>query len=209
MPNTPSPFDDIVDRYLRASDGFGRLLELVTAKQWGSPTPCAEWSIRDLVNHIVRGNLNYSLLGRGGSAIDFLANRDTEALGADPMRSFTNSWQECAEVFDQPGTLERLVNYPMGRVPGRQALAIRTVDNLVHTWDLARALGEDEVLNAELVDWAVVNLSAVYGDLPEMPTDAASTHRFFAPSLDGQDGTSQELLLRLTGREPNAWPSAC
>ena len=50
---------DVVDRYVLASGEFERRLRLV--RGWEAPTPCAEWNVRQLVNQVVRGNLNYDV----------------------------------------------------------------------------------------------------------------------------------------------------
>ncbi len=52
----------IVDRYERTSREFARRLEDVPAGGWDDPTPCAAWTVRALVNHVTRGNLNYKAL---------------------------------------------------------------------------------------------------------------------------------------------------
>ncbi|WP_345033541.1 maleylpyruvate isomerase N-terminal domain-containing protein [Kutzneria kofuensis] len=48
---------------------------------WAAPTPCTEWDVRQLVNHVVRGNLNYVALLDGGTAAEFLRWREVDALG--------------------------------------------------------------------------------------------------------------------------------
>ncbi len=137
----PDCFDGIIDRYVLTSAGFERRVRAVRSAQWSWSTPCSEWDVRQLVNHVTRGNLNYVGLLDSATAADFLRARDADALGTDPVGAYVRSVRRCAEAFASPGALRRVLDYPLGRVTGDQALAVRTVDTAVHTWDLARAIG--------------------------------------------------------------------
>jgi uncharacterized protein (TIGR03086 family) len=192
----------LLERYRAVSAGFERTLREVHAGQWGHPTPCAEWTVRQLVNHVARGNLNYRALLAGGTAADFLRLRDIDALGAQPVVSCRASVRACADAFEQPGAFERVLDYPLGRVSGRQALAVRTADTLVHTWDLATAVGTDDTLDAGHVAWLETYLHDVYAGLPETPVSATTTHRFFGPPTAPTAASRQDRLLRLFGRTP-------
>jgi uncharacterized protein (TIGR03086 family) len=199
--------DGIADRFLHAGAEFERRLRTVGEEHWGLPTPCAEWDVRLLVNHMARGNLNYAALARGGTSAAFLRLRDADALGDDPVGAYVRSVDECAAAFARPGALERALDYPLGTVSGRQALAVRTADSVVHTWDLARALGADETLDAALVEWTEAHLADIYAGLALAPADRerASARRFFAAPRGGPRSVAasrQERLLHWTGRKP-------
>jgi uncharacterized protein (TIGR03086 family) len=195
-------WDGLVERFAAAADGFARGVRPVRLEQWTDPTPCADWNVRQLVNHVARGNLNYRLLLEGGTAADFGRLRDADALGTDPVAAFEASARACAEAFAAPGALDRRLDHPLGRLPGRQALAVRTADTLIHTWDLARATGADEALDPGLVSWLGGHLAEIYAGMPEMPTSTETTHRFFAAPVVASAGGAQDRLLRLTGRDP-------
>ncbi|GAA0377862.1 TIGR03086 family metal-binding protein [Microbispora corallina] len=197
-------FDGIVDRYVLASDEFERRLREVRPGQWSGPTPCTGWTVRHLVNHMAGGNLNYVRLLRGGTKEEFLRQRDADVLGDDPVGAYTRSVRECARAFAGAGALERVLDYPLGQVTGGQALAVRTADSVIHTWDLARALGVDDALDPGLVAWVDDNLAEIYAGLSETPVDLHTTHRFFA-APDGTPGpgaSRQDRLLHVMGRRP-------
>nr|WP_042197662.1 TIGR03086 family metal-binding protein [Kibdelosporangium sp. MJ126-NF4]CEL23101.1 hypothetical protein [Kibdelosporangium sp. MJ126-NF4]CTQ90238.1 hypothetical protein [Kibdelosporangium sp. MJ126-NF4] len=199
-----SCFDGIVDRFVLSSRGFERVLRTVRPEQGLWPTPCAEWNVRQLVNHVVRGNLNYVLLAQGGTAEEFLRLRDVDALATDAVDAYVRSVRECTSAFTQPGALQRVLDYPLGAVLGRQALAVRTTDSIVHTWDLARAVGVDDTLDTGLVRWIDGHLDEIYAGLAETPTAADTTHRFFAAPVDGSAAAScQDQVLRRMGRNPD------
>ncbi len=201
-------FEGIVDRFLLSGNEFGEKLRAIRPEQWCWPTPCSEWNVRQLVNHVTRGNLNYVGLVDGGTSAEFLRLRDADALGSDPAEAYTRSVRLCAEAFTRPGALRRILDYPLGRVTGEQALAVRTTDNTVHTWDLARAIGTTDTLDTSLISWIDHHLDEIYAGLPETPTAADTTHRFFAApeGTPEHDATQQNRLLHRMGRNPNRIP---
>lgn len=196
-------FGGIVERYERSCTAFEHVLREVRADQWAEPTPCTEWTVRLLVNHMTQGNRNYVFLLDGGAGAEMLRRRGQDVLGDDPVAAFTRAATECAAAFRRPGVLDRVVDYPLGRVSAAQALAVRTADSVVHTWDLARAIGADETLDAEMVEWLDENMAAVYQGLVEVPTAAETTHRYFAKPADvDADASRQTRLLVRFGRTP-------
>lgn len=192
----------IVERFVTASNGFATTLAVVEPAQWTAPTPCTEWDVRQLVNHVAQANLNYVRLLAGASAAEFLRWRDVDALGSDPVNAFARSAEECAAAFVAAGPLERTLDHPLGRIGGRQALAVRTTDTAIHTWDLARAIGADEGLDPELIAWIHESLAEIYEGLAEMPTSPHTTHRFFAAPMGEPPAEIQARLLHLMGRRP-------
>lgn len=197
-------FSGIVKRFLLASSDFERRLRKAGPDQWGLPTPCAEWDVRLLVNHMVRGNLNYAALAHGGSAAEFARMRSVDALGDDPVGAFERSVRECADAYRAPGVLEGVLDFPLGPAAGKQALAVRTADAVIHTWDLARALGTDEMLDPGLVEWIDGNIDVIYAGLIETPVAERTSNRFFAPAPAAPTApeSPQDRLLRRTGRQP-------
>ncbi|MFF9365175.1 TIGR03086 family metal-binding protein [Streptomyces griseoluteus] len=195
-------FADIIDLYLLSGSEFTRRLRAVRPEQWAAPTPCPEWDVRSLVNHMTRGNLGYVALLNGGSAAEFLRLRDTDALHGDPVCAYVRSMRECAAAFGAPGALDRTLDHPLGTVSGEQGLAIRTTDATIHSWDLARAINAQEELHPRLVSWVEENLAETYAGLAESPLTADTSHRFFAapaaPPL--AEESRQARLLRLMGR---------
>jgi uncharacterized protein (TIGR03086 family) len=196
--------EGLIDRFVLASTEFERKLGAVRSEQWAWPTPCTAWNVRQLVNHMTRGNVSYVGLLRGGSSAEFIRLRDTDALGTDPFGAYTRSFRECAEAFAVPGAFQRIVDYPLGKVTGCQALAVRTTDTAIHTWDLARALGVDDDLDSGLVTWIDDSLEDIYAGLAETPTAVESTHRFFASPAGAlaRDASPQDRLLHRMGRRP-------
>ncbi|MBD0691733.1 TIGR03086 family metal-binding protein [Streptomyces sp. CBMA123] len=206
---TSAAFDGLLDRFLLASGEFERILRSVRPGQWTLPTPCTDWNVRQLVHHMARGNLNYLLLLHGGHRTEFLRLRETDAPGDSPAAAYAASVRQLADAYGRSDALCRILDYPLGPLTGRQALAVRTADSTVHTWDLATALGLDDTLHPALVAWLDEHLATIYAGLPETPVDPDSTHRFFAaPDDRPTEGpptpapSRQTRLLRTMGRSP-------
>ncbi|MEU8634069.1 TIGR03086 family metal-binding protein [Amycolatopsis sp. NPDC048633] len=185
-----------LDRFLLASKGFERHLRAVPPGSWAAPTPCTEWDVRALVNHMTRGNLNYIALLHGATREEFLAAREEDALGDDPVTAFTESVRDCAAAFSEEGALDRLVDYPLGKLTGRRALAVRTTDSTVHTWDLARALGADDTLDPALVAWIDEDYDDIFAGL------ALNSRVFAEPPPAAPSASRQDRLLTRFGRDP-------
>lgn len=199
-----SIWDGLAERFIVASAEFERRLSAVRPEQWGWPTPCTEWNVRQLVNHMAQANLNYLRLLRGGTRADFLRFRDADALGDDPLGGFARSALACAGAFAEPGALALTLDHPLGPISGRRALAVRTTDSAIHTWDLARAIGADERLDDGLVAWMSEHLGEIYAGMTESPVAPGTTHRFFAAPTGtlAADASLQDRLLHRMGRNP-------
>ena len=112
----------------------------VQADQWANPTPCAKWSVRDLVNHLVGGGTIFAASFRGESVE--MESATPDMLGDDA----TSAWDGVIASFETavsaPGAMDREVVLPFATLPAQVALDIASFDLLVHAWDLARATGQ-------------------------------------------------------------------
>ena len=77
----------IFDGLARASAAIGDLIDRIAADQWTAPTPCAEWSVRDVVNHLVGMNLVFVALFEE----EPMPARGADLLGVDPAGAYRRS----------------------------------------------------------------------------------------------------------------------
>ena len=98
-----------------ANAEFVRRLGLVTADDWHRPTPCTEWDVRDLVNHVVGGNRRHAMLLRGATATEVDATRAENHLGADAVAAFVSTADELLAEFRTAGALDRQEQRLRGR----------------------------------------------------------------------------------------------
>lgn len=188
---------DFFEAFERSASEFERRLRLVREDQWGDPTPCEEWTVRELVNHVVGAGVLSTELLHGGSAEAMVAGFGREYLGDDPVQAYLDSVDEQRQAFAEPGALERTCHHRLGDIPGWQLLGFRVTDHLLHAWDLARAIGADEHLDQEVVE-------LIYGAMAGMGDGVAATGVFGtgASGAVADDAPTQAKLLDLAGRRP-------
>lgn len=185
---------DIVKLHRSSVEGFDRLVGQIGDDQWDNPTPCSEWSVRDLVNHIVYEDQWAPPLLAGSTTEEIGDRFEGDLLGDDPKAAWASASQEA--IDSAAGIdVEFKVNVSWGQIPAREYLAQLFMDHLIHGWDLARGIGADDRLDPELVEacWAVaqdqvemIRGSGVFGDQLNVPAEA----------------DTQTRLLALLGRQP-------
>ena len=143
---------DIPDLYVRAQDSFGERVHQISGDQWGAATPCADWDVRALVNHLVGEILWVVPLFEGATIADVGTRLDGDLLGDDPIEAWDAGAPPAAAAVREPGAMERIVHLSFGDAPGSEYLLSLIADLLVHGWDLARATGQDDTMDPELVE---------------------------------------------------------
>jgi uncharacterized protein (TIGR03086 family) len=169
----------------------------VEPDQWTHPTPCADWNVRALVNHVVVGNLWAAELARGHTIDDVGTRLDGDQLGPDPLHAYDHSAQAAAVAFEQPGALEAPCAVSYGPIPGSVYAGHRFIDVLVHGYDIAVATGQNPRLGPHLAEacWGIVE--------PQLASFRASG--MFGPDPDGPVPTDpQRRLIAALGRLDHA-----
>ncbi len=175
---------DMRGLYQRAAGTFGARVRAVREDQWDHPTPCSEWDVRALVNHLVSEQLWVPPLLEGLTVEQVGGRYDGDVLGDDPKRAWQAASSAAVAAFDPPDALERNVHLSFGDVPGEEYCFELTSDLLIHGWDLARAIGADETLDPETTELSLRRLepieevlrgSGLVGPKVDTPPDASPT----------------------------------
>lgn len=132
---------EVLRLHAEALASFGRRAHLVAANQWSAPTPCSDWTVRDLVNHLTAEQLWVPELLTGSTVAEVGGRLDGDVLGEDPAGAWSTAAARAREAFTVPGALELTVHLSYGDRSALAYCAEMTVDATVHTWDLARATG--------------------------------------------------------------------
>ncbi|GII91664.1 TIGR03086 family metal-binding protein [Sinosporangium siamense] len=143
---------DIREAHDRALHGFGTRVHAIRDDQWDDPTPCTNWDVRTLVNHMVTENLWVPELLGGRTIAEVGSALDGDLLGDEPVKAFDASAIEATEAVRQEGVLDRTAHLSFGDVPAAEYLSQLFADALIHSWDLARAIGVSDRLDPELVE---------------------------------------------------------
>ncbi len=180
---------DVPDLYRRATETFGTYVHAVPDDRWSAPTPCSEWDVRTLVNHLVGENRWAPPLLAGKTIAEVGDRFDGDLLGDDPKAAWDDSAGEAVAAVQGDGAMERTVHLSFGDFPGREYTLQLFADTLIHGWDLARAIGVDERLDPDLVDACAAWFGGVedtyraggaIAPRPEMPADADPQTRLLA-----------------------------
>ena len=180
------------EAFRRASDGFMQRARLIGADQWTASTPCAEWDVRALVNHVGGEWLWVSELMSGKTIADVGSSLDGDVLGEDPVRTVAGAQASACAAFDAPEAAAKSVQLSFGDTPAMDYAQQMAVDAVIHTWDLARAIGADEELDSELVDYTYAYML----NMAELWRSGGA----FGPARDTDGDSTQAKLLALTGR---------
>ena len=187
---------DILSAHRSALRQFDTRVHLVADQQWGNSTPDTEWTVRDLVAHLVHEQLWVPPLMAGRTIGEVGDAFDGDVLGENPKGAWSAAAAAARAAFDKPGALDRQVHLSFGVVGVPVYLRQLTLDLTVHAWDLARAIGADDEMPNDLV-------TAVLDDARQSAPQWQDSG-LFAPSIPVL-GCTDDLteLLALLGR--NRW----
>lgn len=186
---------NVPELFGRAVDEFDRRVLSIQDDQWSNTTPCSEWSVRDLVEHVVIEDLwaPSLLAGKTIEEIGGMVAFSGDLLGHDPKASWASAAAEARKAISRDGAMETTTHLSFGDFPGSFYALQLMSDHLIHAWDLARAIGSDELLDPELV-------SVTYKSMKPY-AEALGESGAYAPAIDVPDAADpQTRLLALVGR---------
>lgn len=179
----------VAERYRKLAAEFTRRVEGVPAGAWEAPTPCAEWSARDLLSHMIR---NYTHMpAQVGIDIE-----PSQSVDEDPVAAWHEARAAMEEVLDDPEQAAKEYDGYFGRLS-----VAGTVDDflgfdlVVHSWDLARATGQEETLPADELP-RLWEMARTLGDSLRM--DGVCGPEVGVP----ESASEQDRLLAFLGRRP-------
>jgi uncharacterized protein (TIGR03086 family) len=185
----PESTDDLLAQLRRSVVAVDTLIGKIHQKQWSAPTPCEQWDVRRVVEHLIGMNLVFSAM----LADEPLPQRGAELPDGSLAETFRDSAAALIAAFAQPGALDRSYRSPLGSATGADRLRIRLYDLLAHGWDLAVATDQPP----DLPDDAAENsLAFVRVQL----SDDARPGRFGPPQTVPQDAAAIERLVAFLGR---------
>ena len=181
----------------KAQDEARRRVGVIALDQWDLPTPCTDWSVRDIVMHLLEVSRMVPRLLQGVTAVGLMAGSGPDRQ-LDLTVALDRALTDELTAFETAGALDMIVHHPgAGDIPAARLLQFRTTDYLLHSWDIARATGSDELLPDGLVvaTWtrmgpmaAVITKIGAYGSGPS--------------GTIPENAPLQQRLLDLTGRRP-------
>ena len=175
-----------VAMYERALKRTRKVVAGTRRDQFDQPTPCPDWDVHALLNHIIGGCLSFAA-GATGEARPM--DDGTDHCAEDHAVAFDRAARAAIEVFSQPGILEREFVQSWGKTPGSAVLGLAIADAAVHGWDLATATGQEADIDddiAEAIYGMTTSMMEPMGDFPrgdsfgppiDVPDDAPPAHK--------------------------------
>ncbi len=152
----------------------------ITDDDWSKPTPCDEFTVRDLVDHAMNWQAT------GGAVV---------GAGTTPGDAWNEVRPAISAALDVASNLEGVAE-AFGGMPKQAILGLLITDLLAHSWDLAHSIGADDTLPAAAVDAATIGLR-------RMPAEMLRSGGRFAPEVEVPDSASaQDKFIAFTGRQP-------
>ena len=185
-----------VSQLKAAQDSVVAVLRWAEEDQWSEGTPCPDWDVRALVEHLITGNERFvvRLAGEQPGPPHDRSGSTTKDL----VEAYEQTNGEVLEAFGQPAAMQRVSQWPIGPLQGTDALGLKITETLVHGWDLQQALGTridfDEATIADAHAWSEPMLARI----PE------GRNPFGTPQECRPDAPALDRLAALLGRPQTA-----
>jgi len=179
---------DVVDALEQTFANARRVIAGIRADQYDDKTPCEEWTVRDLLAHMV------GVVAGLGSAADGEPPAPFD-LADDPAAQFDAASAAALAAWRRPGVLDRIIDGGAGAMPGRMLASINLLDTATHTWDLATATGQSQELPTDVAAAALEASRMIVND-------GIRPGRFAAERAAPAGATVTQQLVAFLGRTP-------
>jgi uncharacterized protein (TIGR03086 family) len=180
------------DQFAYLLPTLSKLVDGIDPDQLGQPTPCAEFTVHDVLDHMIVKCAEIGALLRGDEPVPTAA---PAVYGRVPAREFREALDDVLDAMHTDGAMERIVDTPLGSIDGESFALLVCFDGIVHGWDLATATGQ-EFLPDEVIVGDVS--SFVQAALPDAARDGDT---FADPTTPPPSAGELERLVAFSGRE--------
>jgi uncharacterized protein (TIGR03086 family) len=180
--------------YARALNATSRVVAGTRREQLDDPTPCPDWTVRDLLNHLINGCLAFAAGARGDPrSID-----GEDQTGEDHVAAFEAASAAAIDAFKEPGAMDKVFKMSWGETPAQAALGLAIADAAVHGWDLTRATKQDMDIDDDIAEAIFTMTSNMMEPNGSYPRGEA----FGEPVEVADDAPIVEKMLAYLGRQP-------
>jgi uncharacterized protein (TIGR03086 family) len=193
----------LVQTYTRTVHGTGAVVAAISAGQLHRRTPCPEWNVEAVLDHVVAGLISYTMIAVDGQ-IDFARiHVDPDPVGdraAEWARAYRDAATAAVDAWGRRGVLDEPCRHPLGRMRRGDALALHHADLLLHAWDLAVATGQDETIDPAAATLALEALRTI-----TPVTEPLRAGGYWGAEIECDASADvTEQLLAFSGRRPRA-----
>lgn len=191
---------DNLRMYTRALYEFDHVVRRVPDSTWDNSTPCPDWSVRDVVGHVIAVQRYIESLVEGTDVPMNPYNEPGRYAGKDPAATWRAARDAALGALDGPGVISRRVRTFRAEETIDSQIGWNVVDTVAHAWDVAQGAGMALTLSEDLVEHAIVQAAPMVDNFRRPPFFAAAT-------VESDADDSSARLLRMLGREPDVGPS--
>jgi uncharacterized protein (TIGR03086 family) len=182
---------DPIERIDRATAFAGANVNRVNPDDLVGPTPCTEFDVRTLLNHMI-GNMRMAASAARGEKAEL---PEGDQFGSDPGEAYKERRQELLGAVRAAGALERDWQLPFGTLNGSMMATIVFMEHLTHGWDVAKATGQDTTMPDDLVA-ECMTLALPMDEMLRTPGVCG-------PAIDVSESASpQDRFVAFMGRTP-------
>ena len=184
----------VSDCYMKSLDSSINFVSNVANDAWGNDTPCSDWDVKAVVNHIVYENVWMAALFNGRTIEDVGDEFEGDLVGDDPAGVYLRTANEVKAILAEPDAMSRTCQISSGPVTGAEYSQQLFLDTLIHGWDIAVGSKQDATLDTYLVKMCT--------PLGQAIADNEGYRSVFKEATDGSTSDNpQTRLLALLGRD--------
>ncbi|MFI7002772.1 TIGR03086 family metal-binding protein [Nocardia sp. NPDC050175] len=185
--------ENVIGQIDRALDATSLIVAALDESSMAAPTPCREWDVRTVLNHMV-GNMHFFAAALSGT--DSGADHESDWLGGDPQGAYAAAAEVDRAAWHRPDALDNTVYVSFGALPAPAAALVHLTELVVHGVDLAVAIGRPELADDELCGELLATMQARGG------IDQFRTPGVFDAEVFVEEGEpAHRRLLGYVGRE--------
>jgi uncharacterized protein (TIGR03086 family) len=182
---------DAYERIEKATALCSEAVHGIKQDQLDDPTPCSEFNVKQLLNHLIGGLGMLHTAATGGKATAPEGN----VVGDNPAQQYDEGRDKLLAAIKDPGVFDRNWEMPFGSMPGKMMAGIAFMEHVTHAWDVKKATGQDTELPNDLVE-ETNSVVQPMDQMLRMPGVCG------AAVPVGDDATPTQKLMGFLGRQP-------
>jgi uncharacterized protein (TIGR03086 family) len=185
---------DLKELFKKANAQADKFVSNVKSADLGKQSTCTDWSVKDLLNHMVNENLWMPELLAGKTVAEVGDEFDGDVLGEDFIKAWEDSAKATLEAVEDLTDLNQITHLSFADVPASEYLNQLVLDKTIHGWDIAKSTDQPDTLEQELVDY-------IYQDVAPREEELRG-YGVFGPKVEvPEDADKQTKLLAILGRK--------
>jgi uncharacterized protein (TIGR03086 family) len=183
---------EALERIEKATALASEAVHNIKPDQLGDPTPCSEFDVRGLMNHLLGGLDMLAEAASGGKPA--MPSGDNVGDGSDLGERYDSRRQKLLDILKTDGVFDKTWSMPFGEMPGKMMAGIAFMEHTTHAWDVRKATGQDTELPADIV----AECDSVVRPMDQM----LRMPGVCGPAVETDSASATDKLMAFLGRQP-------